>query len=255
MLKKRIIPLLLLKQKRVVKGKKFTNFKDTGNPITAVKVYSSQEADELMFIDIEQDKNSKNVLLKTIKEVSKQCSMPLAVGGGIKCVDDVRSLLLAGADKVLINSALIDNPTLIQDVAQIFGSQCIIGGIDYKTEKNSNLKYVYKDCGKTKLKLDPLNHALKLQSLGVGEILFNSIDHDGMMEGFDNDYIKKISKLLSIPLIACGGAGNFMHLVELFKNSSTSAAACASLFHFGDNNPIRARSFLRNYKIPMRSLK
>ncbi len=239
----------------MVKGKKFTNFKDTGNPITAVKVYSSQEADELMFIDIEQDKNSKDVLLETIKEVSKQCNMPLAAGGGIKSVEDVRSLLLAGADKVLINSALINNLSLIKDVAQVFGSQCIIGGIDYKIEKNSNLKYVYKDCGKTKLELDPADYALKLQTLGVGEILLNSIDHDGMMEGFDNDYIKKISKLLNIPLIACGGAGNFMHLVELFKNTSASAAACASLFHFGDNNPIRARSFLRNYKIPMRSLK
>ena len=255
MLKKRIIPLLLLKQNRMVKGKKFTNFKDTGNPITAVKVYSSQEADELMFIDIEQNKKSKNVLLETIKEVSKQCSMPLAAGGGITCVQDVRNLLLAGADKVLINSALIDNPTLIQDVSQIFGSQCIIGGIDYKTDRNTNLKHVYKDCGKTKLKLDPLKYALELQSLGVGEILLNSIDHDGMMNGFDSHYIKKISELLNVPLIACGGAGNFMHLVELFKNSSTSAAACASLFHFGDNNPIRARSFLRNYKIPMRSLK
>jgi len=255
MLKKRIIPLLLLSKGRMVKGKKFSNYIDTGNPSTAVKVYSSQEADELMFIDIEQDKNSKDVLLETIKDVSKQCSMPLAAGGGIKTVKDVKDLLLAGADKVLINSEIIDNPKLVKEVSSVFGSQCIIGGIDYKFDKNDNKKYVYKNCGKKKLNLDPFDHALNLESLGVGEILLNSIDNDGMMEGFDYKFIKKISDALKVPLIATGGAGNFMHLVDLFKKTSSSAAACASLFHFGDNNPIRARSFLKNYNIPMRSLK
>ena len=160
MLKKRIMPLLLLSKGRMVKGKKFSNYIDTGNPSTAVKVYSSQEADELMFIDIEQDKNSKDVLLETIKDVSKQCNMPLAAGVE-SSVKDVKDLLLAGADKVLINSEIIDNPKLVKEVSSVFGSQCIIGGIDYKFDKNDNKKYVYKIVVK-KLNLDPFDHALNL---------------------------------------------------------------------------------------------
>ena len=247
--------MLLLKNGRMVKGKQFNNFVYTGNPLTTVKVYSSQEADELMFIDIGQSKESQNILIRTINKVSKECNMPLAAGGGIKSVDDVRNLLLAGADKVIINSKLIDNPNLIKQIAEIFGSQCVIGGIDYKIENGSNNLAVYKDCGKTKLNLNPIEYSKKLESYGVGEILLNSIDNDGMMNGYDINLIKMISSSLKIPLIACGGAGNFLHLVDLFKKTEATGAACASLFHFGDNNPIRARSFLRNYKIPMRNLK
>ena len=255
MLKRRIIPLLLLKSGRMVKGKKFENFIDTGNPLTAVKVYSSQEADELMFIDIEQSTESKNTLIETIKAVSKECDMPLAVGGGIKSVEDVKNLLLAGADKVIINTKLFNNQKLIDQVTEIFGAQCIIGGIDYKIDKETNNPIVYINCGKLKTNEVVHDYAKKLEKYGVGEVMLNCIDNDGMMGGYDINLIKNISSSLEIPVIACGGAGNFLHLVDLFKETEAQAAACGSIFHFGDNNPIRARSFLRNYDVPMRNLK
>ena len=140
MLKKRIIPLLLLKNGRMVKGKKFSNFIDTGNPDTAVKIYSSQDADELMFLDIVASLESRNILLETISKAAKECAMPFSVGGGIKTIEDVRSILFAGADKIVITSSIMDNPKIIEDIAKNFGSQCIIAGIDYKSDLNTKKK-------------------------------------------------------------------------------------------------------------------
>ena len=255
MLKKRIIPLLLLKNGRMVKGKKFSNFIDTGNPETAVKIYSSQDADELMFLDIVASLESRNILLETISNAAKQCTMPFSVGGGIKTIEDVRSILFAGADKIVITSSIMDNPKIIEDIAKNFGSQCIIAGIDYKSDLNTKKKIVYQNCGTKMTNQNPVDYAKKLESYGVGEILLNSINNDGMMMGYDLDTANEVSSTVKIPVIVCGGAGNFLHLVDLFKNTEASAAACSSLFHFGDNNPIRARSYLRNYKIEMRVVK
>ena len=255
MLKKRIIPLLLLKNGRMVKGKNFLNFIDTGNPDTAVKVYSSQDSDELMFLDIVASVESKNILIETIRNVAKQCTMPFSVGGGIKKLEDVREILYAGADKIVITSSIMENPKIIDDIAKNFGSQCIVAGIDYKIDLDTKKKIVYKNCGTKITNQNPVDYAKKLESYGVGEILLSSVDRDGMMKGYDLETANEVSSAVKTPVIVSGGAGNFLHLVELFKNTQASAAACASLFHFGDNNPIRARSYLRNYKVEMRVLK
>ncbi len=253
MLKKRIIPVLLLKDKRMVKGKKFKDFKDTGEPKTAVRIYSAQDADELVFLDIDNNSSSLGNLIEIVKQASEECFMPLAAGGGISDINQVRELLKAGADKIVVNTSCVKNPSLIKEISKEFGEQCVIGSIDYKI--SNNLREVWIKSGKLNTNLDPLEHAKNLIKLGAGEILLNSIDRDGMMEGYDLEYADKVSREINVPLIVCGGAGNYMHLADLLNNTSISAAACASLFHFGDNNPIRARSYLKNLDIPMRMLK
>ncbi|MDC3012117.1 imidazole glycerol phosphate synthase cyclase subunit [SAR86 cluster bacterium] len=253
MLKKRIIPVLLLKDKRMVKGKKFKDFKDTGEPKTAVRIYSAQDADELVFLDIDNNSSSLGNLIEIVKQASEECFMPLAAGGGISDINQVRELLKAGADKIVVNTSCVKNPSLIKEISKEFGEQCVIGSIDYKI--SNNLREVWIKSGKLNTNLDPLEHAKNLIKLGAGEILLNSIDRDGMMDGYDLEYADKVSREINVPLIVCGGAGNYMHLADLLNNTSISAAACASLFHFGDNNPIRARSYLKNLDIPMRMLK
>ena len=253
MLKKRIIPVLLLKDKRMVKGKKFKDFKDTGEPKTAVRIYSAQDADELVFLDIDNNSSSLGNLIEIVKQASEECFMPLAAGWGISDINQVRELLKAGADKIVVNTSCVKNPSLIKEISEEFGEQCVIGSIDYKI--SNNLREVWIKSGKLNTNLDPLEHAKNLIKLGAGEILLNSIARDGMMEGYDLEYADKVSREINVPLIVCGGAGNYMHLADLLNNTSISAAACASLFHFGDNNPIRARSYLKNLDIPMRMLK
>ena len=253
MLKKRIIPVLLLKDKRMVKGKKFKDFIDTGEPKTAVRIYSAQDADELVFLDIDNNSSSLGNLIEIVKQASEECFMPLAAGGGISDINQARELLKAGADKIVVNTSCVKNPSLIKEISEEFGEQCVIGSIDYKI--SNNLREVWIKSGKLNTNLDPLEHAKNLIKLGAGEILLNSIDRDGMMEGYDLEYADKVSREINVPLIVCGGAGNYMHLADLLNNTSISAAACASLFHFGDNNPIRARSYLKNLDIPMRMLK
>ena len=253
MLKKRIIPVLLLKENRMVKGVNFKNYRDTGEPKTAVRIYSSQDADELVFLDIEGNQKSQNHLIEVIKSASEECFMPLAAGGGIKKIEDAQELLRAGADKIVINTSALETPFLVREIADKFGEQCIVGSIDYKNR--DGIKEVWIRSGTINSNLDPIEHALSLVENGAGEILINSIDRDGTMKGYDLDYAKIFSKEVPVPVIFCGGAGNFLHLAELLADTESSAAACASLFHFGDNNPIRARSYLKNLDIPMRVLK
>ncbi|SFN29998.1 cyclase [Formivibrio citricus] len=253
MLKKRVIPVLLLRDGRMAKGVQFGNYRDTGNPKTAVRIYSAQDADELVFLDIQASLQSRTALLEIIREAATECFMPLAAGGGIESIDDVRELLLAGADKVVVTTAAVTNPGLITAISERFGNQCVVAGIDYRCDADGAKVWIR--CGTEATQLDPVEHARNLAALGAGEIFLNSIDHDGLMDGYDLDMAEKIASAVSVPVIVCGGAGNFMHLAELLKDTSASAAACASLFHFGDNNPIRARSYLRNLGIPMRVLK
>lgn len=250
MLKRRIIPVLLLRNGRMVKGKQFANYRDTGDPVSAAKIYNHQKADELAFIDIDASVDGRMALLSIIEKAATECFMPLTVGGGVSSVEDVRDLLNAGADKVLINTASVENPELIAEAADIFGKQCIVAGIDVKLENN---KYqVYTHCSKTKVDITPTEQIKKMEKFGAGEIFINSIDRDGMMDGYDEDLVKMISSVASIPVIACGGAGNFQHLADALQHYGAHAVACASLFHFGDNNPIRARSFLKNAGIPVK---
>lgn len=253
MLKKRVIPVLLLRDGRMVKGVQFANYRDTGNPATAVRIYSAQDADELVFLDIQANSQSRKSLLEIVRQAAKECYMPLSAGGGIETVDEVRELLLAGADKVVVTTSAVTKPTLITEIAERFGQQCVVAGVDFKRTENGPKVWIRS--GQEPTHLDPVEHAKRLVELGAGEIFVNSIDCDGTMQGYDMEMADKVTQSVSVPVIICGGAGNFSHLVDVLKNTAASAAACASLFHFGDNNPIRARSHLRNAGIPMRVLK
>jgi imidazole glycerol-phosphate synthase subunit HisF len=256
MLKKRVIPVLLLSKGKMVKGKQFQDFRETGKPNSAVRIYSSQDTDELVFLDIEASRNNsinQDSLVKIIRSAAEECFMPLAAGGGVNSLAKVRQLILAGADKVVINTAAVTDPDLIRQTSEQFGSQCVIAGVDYRNGPNGERVWI--KCGSVATELDPVSHACNLVKLGVGEIFLNSIDRDGMMDGYDIEIADKVANAVPVPVIVCGGAGNFMHLAELLDKTESSAAACASLFHFGDNSPIRARSYLRNLNIPMRNLK
>ena len=255
MLKKRIIPVLLLKNGRMVKGKNFKNFIDTGDPNSAVKIYTSQYADELMFIDINASIESRKTLIEITSNAAKDAFMPFTVGGGIKSEEDIRQILANGADKVLITTAALYDKNLIQKSVKKFGSQAIITGIDYKFDQEQKKNFVWTHCGNKKTNLSPLDLAKKYQDLGAGEIMINNISRDGLMKGYDLEISNDISAKLSIPLITCGGAGNFQHIVDVFSKTEASAAACSSIFHFGDNCPMQARTYLRNHGIEMRNIK
>lgn len=256
MLKKRIIPVLLLSNGRMVKGKQFGNFRDTGKPNSAVRIYSAQDSDELVFLDVEASRSissNHDSLLSIIHSAAEECFMPLAAGGGVDSLEKIKDLIAAGADKIVINTAAVKDPALITKATEKFGNQSVIAGIDYKT--NSNGSKVWIESGTMPTELDPVEHALNLVELGAGEIFLNSIDRDGMMNGYDLETANKVSKAVSVPVIVCGGAGDFIHLSDLLSKTEASAAACASIFHFGDNNPIRARSYLKNLGISMRDIR
>ena len=254
MLKKRIIPVLLLKNGRMVKGKNFKNFINTGNPNTTVKIYSSQYADEIMFIDINSTAESKKALIEIVLNAAKNAFMPLTVGGGIKNDDDIKQLFINGADKVLITTSALYDKQLIQRSVKKFGSQAIVAGIDYKFDLEKKRNYVWTHCGSKKTNLSPLELAKSYQDLGVGEIMINNIDRDGLMKGYDLEISNEVATNLNIPLITCGGAGNFQHIVDLFNKTKVSAAACSSIFHFGDNCPMQARTYLSNHNIETRKI-
>ena len=253
MLKKRVIPILLLKGNRLVKGKNFTNHIDTGNPSTAIRVYSAQDADELIFINIERKTDSFDNLTNLLREAAKECFMPLTVGGGISNLSQIESLIASGADKVILTTAARDSPDLISKAAALFGSQAIVVGLDYKILDNRPC--LHSECGSSLSSVDFYKFVSELASLGAGELYLSSISRDGAMSGYDLDTAKSIKDLTQLPIILSGGAGNFMHLADALNLTNVSAVACASLFHFGDNNPIRARSYLRMQGIPMRKLK
>jgi imidazole glycerol-phosphate synthase subunit HisF len=252
-LKKRVIPVLLLRDGRMVKGVKFDDYRDTGNPSTAVRIYSAQDADELVFLDIQGSLNSRMALVDVVREAAKECHMPLAAGGGLQSVDEVRELMLAGADKVVITTAGVTRPELITQTAERFGAQAVVAGVDYRRGRDGPRVWIH--CGKESTELDPVTHARALVDRGAGEVLLNSIDRDGTMQGYDLEMADRVAHAVAVPVIVSGGAGNFSHLADLMRQTAASAAACASLFHFGDNNPIRARSYLRNNGIAMRTLK
>ncbi len=251
MLKRRIIPTLLLRNGRMVKGKQFRDFRDTGNPVTATRVYNAQAADELVFLDIEASQENRGTLLGIIEQVSTEAFMPFSVGGGITSLQAVRDLTLAGADKVVITTAAVENPGLIAEAAEAFGGQCIIAGIDVKQEDGRYV--VYTHSGHNRTDVDLITHVKNMEKMGAGEIFINSIDHDGMMQGYDLDLIKIVSEATTRPVIAMGGAGNFQHLVEAYA-AGAHAAACASVFHFGDNNPPRARAYVKNAGYPVKTV-
>jgi cyclase len=251
MLKRRVIPVLLLRGKRCVKGKQFGGFRDTGDPVMATRVYNAQAADELMFLDIDATNEGRPPLLDVVEKVSEEAFMPFTFGGGIRTVEDVRRALAAGADKVVITTAAVLEPELVASVAETFGSQCVIAGIDVRRESGSYA--VYTHSGRRRADIGLVELIRRLDAAGAGEILVNSIDEDGMMRGYDLDLVKVAASTTKKPVIACGGAGNYGHLADAF-HAGAHAVACASLFHFGDNNPPRVRAFLKNAGFPVKDV-
>jgi cyclase len=251
MLKVRLIPSLLLKEGRCVKGSKFGNYRDVGHPVTAAKVYEAQGADELLFLDTTASADNRDTLYDVISATARQCFMPLTVGGGVSSVSDIRTMLRAGADKVSINSAAIANPALITEGAKEFGNQCIVLSIDHKTVSSGNQE-VFTDNGSDPTEISPVDWALKGQDLGAGEILLTSIEREGMNKGYDLETIAEVSDAVDIPVIAAGGAGTLADLVSAIQTGHASAVAAASIFHFTDQSVIKAHSYMKQAGIDVR---
>ena len=233
MLAKRIIPCLDVRNGKVVKGVNFEGIKDVGDPVLYAEEYNKQGADELVFYDITASYEGRGVFLDVVRETAKKVFVPLTVGGGIKTVDDIRETLRAGADKVSVNSQAVQNPQLIKDGADIFGSQCICVGIDAK--KVGDKKWtVYINGGRVDMKLDLIEWVHTIEKLGAGEICLNSIDADGTKNGFDIDMLDAVCKAVNIPVIVSGGAGKIEDFSEVFEKTGATAALAASLFHFNE---------------------
>ncbi|MAU29286.1 MAG: imidazole glycerol phosphate synthase subunit HisF [Pelagibacterales bacterium] len=231
MLKTRIIPCLDVKGGRVVKGINFVDLVDAGDPVEQAKVYDAQGADELCFLDITASSDNRNIILDVVKKTANKCFMPLTVGGGVRSILDIRNLLLAGADKVGINTSAISSPELIQEGANKFGSQCIVVAIDAKKVKDKWM--VYSHGGRKETGLDAVEWAKFVAEKGAGELLLTSMDRDGTGKGFDLDLLKEITSKVTVPVIASGGVGTLDHLVEGVKKGGASAVLAASIFHFG----------------------
>jgi imidazole glycerol-phosphate synthase subunit HisF len=230
MLTKRIIPCLDIKNGRTVKGVNFIELKDAGDPVELAKKYSEEGADELVFLDISATEERRKTLLDLVRKVAQTINIPFTVGGGISSVEDVRLLLQNGADKVSINSSAVKNPQLINDLALAFGSQCVVVAIDAK--KIDGYWKVHLVGGKVPTEIDLFDWAAEVAERGAGEILFTSMDHDGTKNGFANEALAKLSKMVNIPIIASGGAGSMQHFADTFKEGKADAALAASVFHF-----------------------
>ncbi len=251
MLKVRLIPSLLLRDGRCVKGKGFGDYRDVGHPVTAAKVYEAQGADELLFLDIEASADNRDTLLEVVTDTATQCFMPLAVGGGVRTVEDIRRLLGSGADKVTVNSAAVANPALLTDGASEFGAQCMVLSIDHRGN-GSGQQEVFTRNGTEPTGMAPADWALRGQDLGAGEILLTSIEREGTFGGYDLETIAEVSDTVDIPVIAAGGAGELRHLVSAVETGHASAVAAASLFHFTDQSVIKAHSYMKQAGLDVR---
>jgi len=249
-LTKRIIPCLDIKDGRTVKGVNFVDIRDAGDPIELGAAYAAQGADELVFLDISATNEKRKTFASLVKEIATHVNIPFTVGGGITCVADVAPLLEAGADKVSINSAAVKNPALIDELAKAFGSQFVVLAIDAKKVGNQWTVHTHGGSKPTDKKL--FSWAKEGQSRGAGEILFTSMDHDGTKQGFAIDPLAKLHELLSIPVIASGGAGNMQHFLEAFVLGKADAALAASLFHFGELTISDLKKYLQNNGVPVR---
>jgi len=251
MLKKRIIPCLDVKDGRVVKGINFINLKDAGDPAEQAKIYDKSGADEICFLDITASNENRKILLNKVSETANNCFIPLTVGGGITSIEDIKSLLLAGADKVSINTAAVKNHNFIKESSIKFGSQCIVIAIDAK--KTSENKWeVFTHGGRNPTGIDVIEYAKLAEKNGAGEILLTSMDRDGTKIGYDIELTRLVSSSLSIPVIASGGAGNIEHLYQVLEKGLASAVLAASIFHFGDYTIQEAKNYLFNKNIPIR---
>jgi cyclase len=263
MLAKRIIPCLDVDRGRVVKGMSFVNLVDAGDPVEQAARYDREGADELVFLDITASSDHRETVVDMVRRVADQVFIPFTVGGGIRTVDDVRAILLAGADKVSINTAAVQNPELVREGAERFGAQCMVVAIDAKRRSgvpkslssslSSSLSWeVYLHGGRTPTGLDAVEWAARAAQLGAGEILLTSMDCDGQKDGYDVQLTHAVASAVNIPVIASGGAGNLAHLYEAFTEGQASAVLAASIFHFGEFTIGDAKEYLRGRGVLMR---
>ena len=252
MLTKRIIPCLDVNAGRVVKGVNFVNLMDAGDPVEVAKIYDAEGADELVFLDITASSDKRDTVVDLVERVGDQVFIPFTVGGGIRTVADMQKILRAGADKVSVNSAAIDNPDLIREGAEKFGSQCIVLAIDAKKRSDGDGWTVYKHGGRIDTGLDAVEWAKRGVSLGAGEILLTSMDGDGTKAGYDLALTRAISDAVGVPVIASGGAGTLEHFREALDEGGADAALAASLFHYKIMTIREVKEYLRDHGVPVR---
>ena len=251
MLKTRIIPCLDVKEGRVVKGVNFVDLIDAGDPVEQAKVYDAAGADELCFLDITASSENRGTILDVARRTAEQCFMPLTIGGGVRTVEDIRALLLAGADKVSINTAVVKDPDFVARASDKFGAQCIVVAIDAKSVGPDRFE-IFTHGGREPTGIDAVEFAQLVESKGAGEILLTSMDRDGTREGFNLPLTRAISDAVSIPVIASGGVGTLDHLVEGVTRGHASAVLAASIFHFGDHTIAEAKAHMAEAGIAVR---
>ena len=249
MLKNRIIPCLDVKNGRVVKGINFVDLKDAGDPVEQAKIYSDGGADEICFLDITASNENRDTIYDVVERTSKNCFVPLTVGGGVRSVEDINKLLNCGADKVSINTAAVQNVKVVEESSKKFGSQCIVVAIDAK--KNGEMWEIFTHGGRNSTGINAIEFASKMENCGAREVLVTSMDKDGTQSGYDIELMKKISTNVNIPVIASGGVGKLDHLVEGIK-SGASAVLAASIFHYGTFSVKQAKQYLASKDIPVR---
>jgi cyclase len=255
MLKIRVIPCLDVKDGRVVKGVRFVDLRDAGDPVEAAKAYDAAGADELTFLDITASHENRGILLDVVRRTAEACFMPLTVGGGVRTVEDIRALLLAGADKVSINTAAVKNRAFIKEAAEKFGDQCIVVAIDAKqvSEPGEPPRWeIFTHGGRTPTWIDAVEYAREAAFLGAGELLVTSMDRDGTKSGYDIHLIRAVADAVPVPVVASGGVGTLDHLVEGVRDGHASAVLAASIFHFGEYSIPEAKAYMARAGIPMR---
>ena len=251
-LTKRVIPCLDIKNGRVVKGIQFVNIKDAGDPVECAILYEKQMADELCFLDITASSDKRDILIQLVEEIASKIFIPFTVGGGLKNVSDIRSVLTKGADKVSINTAAFENPEILRESSEIFGSQCIVVAIDVKYHKERKRYEVFLHGGRTETGRDAFDWALEAEYKGAGEVLLTSMDKDGTKDGFDIPILKKFTSKLVIPVIASGGAGNPEHFTEAILRGGADAVLAASIFHYGEYSITDVKKSMKEMGIPVR---
>ena len=252
MFTKRIIPCLDVNNGRVVKGVNFVDLRDAGDPVEVAKVYDKEGADELVFLDITASSDARNTVVDMVEQVAENVFIPFTVGDGIRTVEDFRTILRAGADKISINSSALNTPDLISDAAYKFGSQCVVVAIDAKKRADGSGWNVYKNGGRIDTGWDAVEWAMEAERRGAGEILLTSMDGDGTKAGYDLNVTRQIADAVSIPVIASGGAGELSHFYDAFSEGHADAALAASLFHYKELTIREVKEYLRDKGIPVR---